>query len=43
MSLEESTGGPPTLPGDGEPSPLPGVKGYEEFLILSSTKQVIKN
>ena len=44
MSLEDSPGGPPPLPGEDEGSPkkLPQVKGYEEFLILSSTKQNVE-
>jgi len=44
MSVEDSPGGPPLLPDEveGSPQKLPQVKGYEEFLILSSTKQNVE-
>lgn len=44
MSLDESYGGggPPPTQADTEVSPLPVVKSYEEFIILSSTKQNIE-
>ena len=43
MSMDESTGGPLPAPAEAEVSPLlPNVKGYEEFTVLSSTKQNIE-
>ena len=41
--MDESTGGPLPAPAEAEVSPLlPNVKGYEEFTVLSSTKQNIE-
>jgi hypothetical protein len=40
MSMDESSNGLQPVPAEAEVIPLPLAKSYEEFTVLSSTKQV---